>query len=183
MTHNWNTLIPTPKATNDFGQPILQDYGVDGLFEIFKDWHQEPEAGEIDRLSHDIDVLLGADEAYHFEAKTTSCTVGAQILAVLDDAMPAMLTESKPSDFTEDDVTWWIGADAAIGVPASLKSKVVSIAERGGWLARQGTTPEAFDIIVMPHNTDEVLTGPLSKHGEEYTLWRMVQDSILVDGE
>ena len=183
MTNNWNTLIPTPKATNDFGQPLLQDYGVDGLFEIIKDWHEEPEVDEVERVHYDLDVLLGTGERYHSEVKQTSCNIGAQITALLDDSMPAMLTGNsvKPSDFTEDDVTWWIGADAAIGVPKGMTRKVALLAEQGGWLARTGTPPEAFDILVVPHVENEVFSGPLSKHSEEYALWRMVQDALLVD--
>ncbi len=177
MTHNWNTLIPTPRATNDFGMPILQDYGVDGLFEIFADWHDEPESP--DRVQYDLTVLLG-EERHHIEAKPT-CEVGAQITALLSDDMPAMLTGTKVCDFVEDGIKWWIGADAAVGVPEGMVRKITLLAEQGGWHSRQGTPPEAFDIIVVPHVEDEEFTGPLSKHNEEYALWRMVQDALLVD--
>lgn len=176
-TNNWNTLIPTPKATNDFGQPILQDYGVDGLFEIFADWHDE----QNERVQHDLDVLLSEGDRYRMEVKTTECPTGAQIVALLSDDMPAMLTGTKVCDFVEDGVKWWIGADAAVGVPEGMVRKVALLAEQGGWHSRQGVPPEAFDIIVVPHVEGEEFEGPFSKHNEEYAMWRMVQDALLVD--
>lgn len=175
-TLNWATIARTPSTTNEFGQPLMEDYGMDA-FVFDARWDVETS----DRLDLDIKHILGEDEVVHhtIEAKST-CTVGTQIMALLDDNAPAMLTNSRKPDFIEDGMAWWIGADATVGCDETQVRKLALVAEQGGWLARTGKFPASAGFEVFPHNDTEVLSGPLSKNGEQYALWRMVQDSMLV---
>lgn len=189
MTHNWNTLVPLPKAVTEFGQPLLDDYGQDNLFPIIVDFHGAVDPASTDRLDLDIAHLLGETPEWGgrslsddeiAERITRMGTPVTSIVAVLDDDEPAMLrvsTTAEP-DFYDDGFAWWIGADATIGCATDMQHKAAEVAERGGWLARTGSYPSAYGFVVMPHNFGEVLSGPLSKHNDQHALWRMVQDTI-----
>lgn len=194
MTHNWNTLAPLPKATNEFGSPLLDDYGQDDLFPIIVEFHGLADPASADRMDLDIAHLLGEEgNGGGSGRRMTDDEIIARIMgepkqavttivAVLDDDEPAMLKASNTCepDFFEGGFAWWIGADATIGCDANMQAKAAEVAERGGWLARTGSYPSAHGFVVMPHNPSALLGGPLSKHNDQYALWRMVQDTVTV---
>lgn len=174
MTDNWNTLAALPKRTNDFGQPLLDDYGQDDLSPMLAMTYGEVDPTTLDRLDAQVDSILGDDLTVPERMPLLTALITPDMPAsVVPVPVPAV-------DFVEDGVAWWIGPDAAIGVETKMIDAVGDLAERGNWLARQGYNPTEFGIVVQPHGDVEP-TGPTTKHKVEYGLWAMVRDALLVD--
>lgn len=199
MTHNWNTLTPMPKATTEFGSPLLDDYGQDDLFPIIVDFHGAVDPASLDRMDLDIAHIMGeegngggsgrrlTDEEIEARIRAMDSTPVMQIVAVLDDEQPAIATSTQvvEPDFFENGYSWWIGEDATVGCATDMQHRAADVAERGGWLARTGSYPSAYGFVVMPHNFTAMLSikGPLSKHNDQYALWQMVRHTVMVQSD
>lgn len=174
-TLSWTNMIPTPKATNEFGQPLLDDYGQDDLTPYMDDFDHA--LGNETALDHQIDVLLGEDVR-----TSTPVQKRTQIVAVLHEGMPAKVTATQVApepDFIDADMAWWIGESAAVGCPVGMAQHIVGIAERGGWQARVGNYPTELGVVVMPHG--DLPASPVSRNAEQHSLWSLVRETVMVD--
>lgn len=183
MTHNWNTLTPMPKSTNDFGQPLLDDYGQDDLFPYFVDFHGNVDPASVDRITLDLDRIMDEGERYSSEPTGAPKRTGAQIVALIDPNEAAMLVkdddEAIEPDFVESDMAWWIGAEATVGCPLAMSASVKHNAMRGGWQARVGNYPSHCGFVVMPHG--DLPASVVSTNAEQHSLWSLVRSTILAD--
>lgn len=111
------------------------------------------------------------------------------IVALLDLDEPAKIAPAARAlvpiatpDFIENGFAWWIGEHGAVGCEADMPEKGDK-AERGTFLARRGEYPAMHGFVVNPFDPNYKSQTHLSKFQDAYDLWRIVQDTLLVDVE
>lgn len=167
------------KETTAFGQPMLDDYGMDDLS---MDLYALDEVERADALLPDVRAFV-AGSLVKGEPRTESA-----IVALMDPSAPAKTVHKhadKPThtlvepDMVESGMAWWIGDDAIVACPIEMLDKAMNVAMRGGWFARNGEFPCERGFMVQPLREGLVTTGvQLSKHKGQYDEWRAVEATI-----
>lgn len=154
--------IDAARRTNEFGQPVLSDYGADDLNGYRDDVPQRPAVGV-----------------------TASAPVAApRLVAVLDPDAPAkrdrtpQLREPDFLDPTTGEAVW-IGEDGAVSVPVALLPALERLVDQAGWHARQGTDPASLGVLVATFRADFEHVG-VSTNGDRRlaSTWRALADAV-----
>lgn len=168
-----STYLTRLPAT-EFGLPILDDFGLDDLSAHLFDEEPMDAAAFDERLK----AILG-EPMIEVPFTVTAALLTADMPAK---PQPAEGYVTRTPDLYDGDMAWWIGEGATVGCPVDMVAKAADRAENGGTYARTGAYPCEQGFIVLPHSAKAVATQvALSKHQEQYDLWRAVQDTILVE--
>lgn len=172
--------LKVPTRTNEFGQPLLDDYGVD-IPDLIADLIEQDGTDALDeRLVTDLLGVTVMPERITVARPASGYT---PIVALLDPKAPAKLvpTVGVPEfDFEEHGFAWWIGEHGSVGCAVGMVPSAGAIAENGGWHARHGTYPSMCGFVVNPFRPDfHHPAACQSRYGDAYSLWRVVQDTLL----
>lgn len=186
-----STYISRLRA-NDFGQPILDDYGMDALPERF-----ETDPTTVDCLQRQVMALLDIEAPAKATWEKISAANNASadiiarewVLAELDMDAPAktvrhtvtegaMTPISREPDYYDRDMAWWIGEDGVVGYAVEHYAKAASVLVDHGFKVRQGALPSEFGFVVMPYD-DKPWSAGMGRCNHAYTLWTIAEDAVV----